>query len=720
MPLCVTVLLGLSAPGAHAANEPLSSTGLVQPGSRTTPPDFAGLRPIESSVQDLIDDLAWATVAVQTGRRGGSTATGVFIDEDLVLTAGHVGSAPGRRVSVVMHDGERLSGRTLGQVYRGDVDVGLIRVDTDDDFEVSRIPFGNNEEIERGDWVILLGHDSVARQSVSRSPSARLGRVLRSTTNRLDVDAPFDAGDSGGPVFDLEGRLLGIVSRCGHQPWQNVATGIGAIREYIPLLEDVDRDMTTIELQESVFRHVRNTESSKRDPELLEDLEHLTWTVSPSIVQVLSGDRLVTHGTIVDDGLVLSKASLFAREIDDAGILTTDERRFEDVRAIAIDPDLDLVLLEVDGLEAPQLMWGEPPTEAGSIVLMPRMHGGVRSMGIICRDEDALEPNSESKPFIGIGYQPHNRPRGLRISSVVPSSAAAHAGLQVGDVLRRIDQYPAINREGMRRTLERYDIGDPVRLSIDRDGESLDIPIRLGLRPAVEIRWTPGNTSVGTNRHSTGYGRVLLTDADIHPHQVCVPAVDLDGRPIGLVLARRGRTTTVILPADRTLDAVRKLRAEEMEADIADRLAVYRIQPTESPRGELILTAEDGFPIGENLRRARLNEGRVTYGNWESMDDALEWQVRIDRPGRFRAEIIGACSGRSAGTPFQLSIGDTRLDGRVQSTGNWNDFEPMSVGEFEIEETGDFRVRLEPMATPRNVLMIFSNIRLVRLSDVAD
>ena len=212
------------------------------------PPDTAQLRPIEARVISTIDQVMPATVAVRMGgRRSGSSATGVLIGEDLVLTAGHVGEEPGRRASIELADGRQFDGRTLGQVFESDVDVGLIRIETEGE-ELPKLEFGSIDEITPGDWVIMLGHASLTPDNNDEmaEPAARVGKVLRVVGPRLDVDAPFDSGDSGGPVVNLDGQLVGIVSRCGHHPWQNVATNIRAIKKIIPDLEESDAE---VELQ---------------------------------------------------------------------------------------------------------------------------------------------------------------------------------------------------------------------------------------------------------------------------------------------------------------------------------------------------------------------------------------------------------------------------------------------------------------------------------------
>lgn len=661
-----------------------------------------------------------ATVAVRMGRRGGSSATGILIGEDLVLTAGHVGERPGRKASIELADGRMFDGMTLGQIVDSDIDVGLIRI-TSEGQELPKIEFGSVDEITPGDWAIMLGHASLTPDNNDdlAEPAARVGKVLRVIGPRLDVDAPFDSGDSGGPVVNLDGQLIGIVSRCGHQSWQNVATNIRAIKEVLPDLEKND-DNSDRESGRSTRRPPRSPENSKRDPQLLEDLDHLTWSVSPAIVEVFQDDRLVCHGTVIADDLVITKASLLAREADTPRVKMSGQDAFE-AEVIAIDSKLDLALLEVDGLQAPQLDWAEIPPEAGKFLIVPTADGTARSLGSVSRDEDRLLTLTEDRPFIGIGFKENNEPPGLLITSVSASSAAKRAGVEVGDILRTINNESVPDRTAIRRLLDTYGVGDKIVLGITRGKKKLDIPIWLGMR-AGNLGSIRSNTSTGTSRHSSGYGEVILSDAVIKPHEVGVPIVDLYGRAVGFVLARRGRTVTVILPSERVLEAIKQLReqAQHDSENLPERLDAYRSECTESTRGILLLDAGDAIPRGDSIRRERLDDGRVTYGSWTDQDDALEWKIWIDRPGRFKADLWYACSSGSAGTPIRLSVGEETLDDHVESTGGWGEFERQSLGELEIHEPGEYTVRLEPLASPRRRLMNFARLTLTRVSDSQD
>ena len=684
------------------------------------PPDFANLRPIESRVIETIDTAMPATVAVRMGRMRGSSATGVLIGEDLVLTAGHVGERPGRVAYIELADGRTFKGRALGQVFQDGVDVGLIRIDTEGE-ELPKMAFGAIDDVAQGDWVVVLGHASLTPDNTDEAalPAARVGRVLRISGPRLDVDAPFDSGDSGGPVVDLDGRLLGIVSRCGHYAWQNVATNIRAIKDVLPELEHDDPEIPP-SMVTSARRPPRTVQFSKRNPEFLEKLQHLTWSVSPAIVEVFQDDRLVCYGTVVGDERILTKASQLIQEADNP-VVENGGTRFNDVDILAIDPRLDLALMEVPGLKAPALDWEVLEPEAGRFLVVPTPDGTARSMGTVSRDSDHLERSQVDRPFIGIGFDIKPDKEGISITRVVPSSSASRAGIEVADQLRTIDGEPINDRLALRNALEDREIGDQLLLGIERGEKDLEIPLRLGMRRGI-LDPINSNTSTGTSRHSSGYGDVILSDAVIAPHEVGVPLIDLNGNAIGLAIARRGRTVTVVLPSSRVQSIIKTLtaRAEEQADELPEFLEIYRSTCSESDIGTLMLDAGDAIPRGDTIRQERFDDGRTTYGEWSEEDDALEWHVEIDRPGRFKAVLTYACSSRSAGTPIRLSIGEEFLDGNIESTDGWNDFEDQNLGVFEVRTPGRYTVRLEPLASPRRELMNFARLELIRMVDMQD
>ena len=680
---------------------------------------------VESRTVEVVDAASDATVRLEFRGRMASSGSGVIIDPDgLVLTAGHVGNRPGRRVEVLLPDGRSFRGETLGQIFNDDVDLELIRIEDVPEGEIlPAVDLAEARSIDRGDWVITLGYAAGISDRIDVQPAARLGRVIGTDGGELAVDSPFDAGDSGGPVLDLDGRLVGIVSRCGHQAWQNIATGVAAIHAFLPhleadSLEDIDADAWS---GNGARRGARRT---KRDPRLLAGIAANTGSSPGFTAEIRYEDRLVGVGTIVGPDRIVAKASLLARQSRDAIAIyeePADGRRvLTDVTPIAIDPELDLVLLDAPGVEGPASPpeLRSEPVGAGTVLVVLDDDGDPADFGIVARDQDVLraEDATEDRPFIGIAYSVERDGTGVRITRVVPSSSAAAAGIRVDDVLRTLDGRPLQSRRGLATELSERAIGDLVSLEIDRDGESLEIGMALGIRPGSSTNGLPTNTTTGTSRLRGGFGEVHLVDADIPPHRIGSPVVDLDGHLVGWTVARRTRTSVVVVPWKRVLDRIERLDPDRDET--ARRLCAYRVGVTESTDGRIELAASDAFPIGDAIRRERFAPyGGTTWGSWTDSDDGLEWAMRIDRPGRFRVMIDQACSRRDAGTPIRFSIGETTLDARTEATEGWTQFGAFPLGEIEIASADDYVARLLPLASPRNAVMKFAKITLLRMEE---
>ncbi len=187
---------------AVAAPEPLPGA-LRQP----VPGSVAELRAIQDRVGSLVESLRAVTVGIQVGRAFGS---GVIVSGDgYVLTAAHVCGPPGRSAIVTLSDGTRLDGVTLGR--ETEYDAGLVKITERRTLPVAKV--GDVESLEPGDWVIATGHPG--GYDSDRPPVVRLGRVLLEMKAVLQTDCTLVGGDSGGPLFDLNGRVVGIHSRIG-------------------------------------------------------------------------------------------------------------------------------------------------------------------------------------------------------------------------------------------------------------------------------------------------------------------------------------------------------------------------------------------------------------------------------------------------------------------------------------------------------------------------
>jgi serine protease Do len=168
------------------------------------PISLADLKSMERHVKALAARVSPAVVEVEVGNGSGS---GVVISADgLVLTAGHVCGGPDRNVRFTFPDGKTARGKTLGRDYESDT--GLMRIT--DRGPWPHAAMGDLAQARVGDWVLALGHPGGF--DLRRSLVVRLGRIIRFTPGALQTDCTISPGDSGGPLLDMHGRVIGIHS----------------------------------------------------------------------------------------------------------------------------------------------------------------------------------------------------------------------------------------------------------------------------------------------------------------------------------------------------------------------------------------------------------------------------------------------------------------------------------------------------------------------------
>lgn len=193
---------------------------LPEAARQRVPGSIEDLRAIEQRVKALVPGILPAVVAVGIGNSNGS---GVIVSSDgYVLTAAHVSEKAGLDARFTLPDGRVLRGKTLGADHS--LDAGLMKIT-----DPGPWPFverGRAGDLLLGDWVLTIGHPG--GYEVGRAPVVRLGRVIRLPSPFLQTDCTITAGDSGGPLFDLRGFVVGIHSRISDSATENFHAPIQA------------------------------------------------------------------------------------------------------------------------------------------------------------------------------------------------------------------------------------------------------------------------------------------------------------------------------------------------------------------------------------------------------------------------------------------------------------------------------------------------------------
>jgi serine protease Do len=187
------------------------------------PETVADLRAMQDHVLRLTERLQKCTVGVRVGPAHGS---GVIVKDGYVLTAGHVIGHPNRDAVFILHDGKILRGKTLGM--NAEIDSGLMKLN-DDASEYEAVEIGDSSKLKKGQWVLALGHPGGFE--TGRRPVLRMGRILDIDDDAIQTDCTLVGGDSGGPLFDMQGRVIAIHSRIGQYLTANLHVPVATYQE---------------------------------------------------------------------------------------------------------------------------------------------------------------------------------------------------------------------------------------------------------------------------------------------------------------------------------------------------------------------------------------------------------------------------------------------------------------------------------------------------------
>jgi S1-C subfamily serine protease len=187
-------------------------------GSRDTPL----LDAYSLTVSDVVDKVgpSVAAIRVKAGRREGSGSGFLFTPDGYLLTNSHVVRAgrrdrPGAKSQLVASFGD---GRDFGARWVGDdpdTDLAVLQIDGVSRGALSHASLGQSAIVRRGEIAIAIGNPLGFEHTVTAGIISALGRSMRASTGRLipdviQTDAPLNPGNSGGPLLNSRGEVIGV------------------------------------------------------------------------------------------------------------------------------------------------------------------------------------------------------------------------------------------------------------------------------------------------------------------------------------------------------------------------------------------------------------------------------------------------------------------------------------------------------------------------------
>lgn len=389
------------------------------------------LKERERKVKKVVSELMPTVVAV-VGNDQPATGSGVIINEDgLIMTAGHVTEAAGKELTIIFPDGRSVKGESLGANRTRDA--GLARITEEGKWPFAKI--GDSKKAKLGEWLIAMGHPG--GYDLNRSPPIRLGRLISSgSMGMLRTDCTLVGGDSGGPLFNLEGEVIGIHSSIG---------GSLAENRHVP---------------SSVFK--------------------AGWD------RMLAGEIWGSLGMMAA-GVNPDRPMLGVRMNDSNGQVTVD-KVFPNSPAKRAGIEDGDVILKIDGIAAEQMsdvVDQVSSSSAGDVLEVQIMRNNKEqsfkvklvswedlASGLGNEEESKLSQETEkARPQLGVILDAEFAGRGAKIYEVINGSIASMAGIVSGDVVKSVDGAEISDANEMASKIKSAPLGSKIKFSIQRGNQ---------------------------------------------------------------------------------------------------------------------------------------------------------------------------------------------------------------------------------------------------------
>jgi serine protease Do len=338
--------------------------------------------------------------------------SGFVIDRNgHVLTNNHVVDGADR-VTLIGSDGRKWTGKVVGTDAKDDL--AVVKVDK---LDLPPVAMGDSDKLQVGELVMAIGSPFGLDQTVTVGVVSARGRRLDGTPyafeDFIQTDAAINHGNSGGPLVNMNGEVVGVNSRIAGE-----GSGIG------------------FSVSGNIAKRVAQAlikEGRVRRPYIGVQLQPLT----PELAPQFHADKGVLVNSVLD-GSPAAKAGIKVGDVivavDGRPVVRSDEV-VRSVQGHNVGQQVKLTVLREGARRELAMATAEAPDEKPGQEAMAQGRGGDAprgKYGVALKD---LTPEIARELGVRAG-------RGAVVEGVEPGSPADHAGLAEGDVILEIDRQP--------------------------------------------------------------------------------------------------------------------------------------------------------------------------------------------------------------------------------------------------------------------------------------
>jgi len=428
----------VAAGSPSARSAPESRQGPQGPDSRPGPEGRQGQLPPGSPFEEFFEEFFKNKRGQgdpkgndRSPRRVNSLGSGFVIDASgIVVTNNHV-IADADEITVVFNNGDKLKAELIGKDSK--TDLAVLRVKPEKPLKA--VKFGNSEKLRLGEWVIAIGNPFSLGGTVTAGIVSARNRDINSGPydNYIQTDAAINRGNSGGPLFNLEGEVIGvntaIISPSGG------SIGIGFAVPSSTALAVIDQ------LRE--FKEVRRGWLGVRIQQVTDDIAE-SLGIKPPRGALIAGidDKGPAKPAGIEPGDVVVKFDgKDIKEMRDLPKIVGDTPVGKDVPVVIIrkgkEETKTVRLGRLEDVPQPASVKTDAPAEDKSVVQ--------KALGLnLANMTDDLRKKYKIKDAV----------KGVVITAVDANSAAAEKRLNAGDVIVKVTDEEVANAADVQKRID--------------------------------------------------------------------------------------------------------------------------------------------------------------------------------------------------------------------------------------------------------------------------